>query len=681
MSARAQRRYVASLEDEARALLSALDARGVQTRDVVTFERAWHGFAATVDAKDLPGLQSLGVRLRANRRFYPAVSRARAASATATRRRAAGRRPGGRAARRRRAPGSRRLRRRGPRRRPAPGARRDRRAAAGRRAGARSASRARVVRVSASPPRRRPRRPGGVRPHGRAAGRPRARRRPRRRRRHVRPRPRRAGRRQRARTPGFADAPEAQAVARRARGSARSSSRPAGHEGAGHGRVRDDRLARRRRGGAGRRRRSATPEAVARTTLTVGDGDRRGRRRARPARRRGRACATSAPVDRAAARRGRPPRPSQGRLAVVRAGANPGAQAAAAAAAGAAAVLLAEPRDGRPLPAHARRPRRRPRPRRHRAPARRRSSGSTPARARDARRRRAPRTAPGRRRGWARFASRGPAFGGAAKPDLARPATSRRRRAAGRRRRRRGGRGRRRGRRARTRTPPRRAGALLAATDAASAAPGARRRAAAGVPVGTPEVRRDAGLDRRRVHRRHVRPRRPAAGRADDDRPRRARSSSRCARRGGALVERLTPPGGERGVLPGEYAYTLPATRARGPRAGPLRASASAPRRRASSAPTVADVRAVRRVVTADVVLYGRPGCHLCDDARDALERVRARTAPPSTLDEVDIDRRRRAARPLPGAHPGVALDGEELFELLRRRAASWRRRLRGTVS
>ena len=27
----------------------------------------------------------------------------------------------------------------------------------------------------------------------------------------------------------------------------------------------------------------------------------------------------------------------------------------------------------------------------------------------------------------------------------------------------------------------------------------------------------------------------------------------------------------------------------------------------------------------ARLVLYGRPGCHLCDDARAALERVRAR--------------------------------------------------------
>ena len=69
-----QRAYVASLHDEAQALLSALAARGVKLRDVVTFERCWHGFAATIAARDLPALQSVGVRVRANRRFFPAFS-------------------------------------------------------------------------------------------------------------------------------------------------------------------------------------------------------------------------------------------------------------------------------------------------------------------------------------------------------------------------------------------------------------------------------------------------------------------------------------------------------------------------------------------------------------------------------------------------------------------------------
>ena len=38
---------------------------------------------------------------------------------------------------------------------------------------------------------------------------------------------------------------------------------------------------------------------------------------------------------------------------------------------------------------------------------------------------------------------------------------------------------------------------------------------------------------------------------------------------------------------------------------------------------------------TPTLTLYSRPGCHLCDDARAALERVRARTT--FALHEVDI--------------------------------------------
>ena len=70
----AQRRYVASLRDESRALRSALGARGVQLSHVVTFERTFDGFAATVRTSDLARLDSLGVRVRPVRRFYPATS-------------------------------------------------------------------------------------------------------------------------------------------------------------------------------------------------------------------------------------------------------------------------------------------------------------------------------------------------------------------------------------------------------------------------------------------------------------------------------------------------------------------------------------------------------------------------------------------------------------------------------
>ena len=61
------------------------------------------------------------------------------------------------------------------------------------------------------------------------------------------------------------------------------------------------------------------------------------------------------------------------------------------------------------------------------------------------------------------------------------------------------------------------------------------------------------------------------------------------------------------------------------------------------------------------VTLYGRPGCHLCDDARDALERVRRRH--PFDLDEVDITRDDALHARYLERIPVVALDGEELFE------------------
>ena len=66
--------YVRSLVREGAALRSALEARGVELRDAVTFGRTWDGFAATVDTSDLAALSSLGVRAQPVRRFYPATS-------------------------------------------------------------------------------------------------------------------------------------------------------------------------------------------------------------------------------------------------------------------------------------------------------------------------------------------------------------------------------------------------------------------------------------------------------------------------------------------------------------------------------------------------------------------------------------------------------------------------------
>ncbi len=61
------------------------------------------------------------------------------------------------------------------------------------------------------------------------------------------------------------------------------------------------------------------------------------------------------------------------------------------------------------------------------------------------------------------------------------------------------------------------------------------------------------------------------------------------------------------------------------------------------------------------VVLFGRPGCCLCDDARAVLERVRAEH--PFELLERDIERDDKLLRDYLERIPVVTLDGEELFE------------------
>jgi glutaredoxin len=66
--------------------------------------------------------------------------------------------------------------------------------------------------------------------------------------------------------------------------------------------------------------------------------------------------------------------------------------------------------------------------------------------------------------------------------------------------------------------------------------------------------------------------------------------------------------------------------------------------------------------VTPAVTLYGRPDCHLCEEARDALLRVRAEA--PFELREIDIERDDELFRRYLERIPVVSLDGEELFEL-----------------
>ncbi len=62
------------------------------------------------------------------------------------------------------------------------------------------------------------------------------------------------------------------------------------------------------------------------------------------------------------------------------------------------------------------------------------------------------------------------------------------------------------------------------------------------------------------------------------------------------------------------------------------------------------------------VVLYGREGCCLCDDARDVLLRVRGRR--PFALRECDIDGDDALLRAYLERIPVVTIDGEEAFEL-----------------
>ena len=62
------------------------------------------------------------------------------------------------------------------------------------------------------------------------------------------------------------------------------------------------------------------------------------------------------------------------------------------------------------------------------------------------------------------------------------------------------------------------------------------------------------------------------------------------------------------------------------------------------------------------VVLFGREGCCLCDDAREVLERVRRRR--PFSLQERDIDRDEALLRAYLERIPVVTIDGVEAFEL-----------------
>jgi glutaredoxin len=58
------------------------------------------------------------------------------------------------------------------------------------------------------------------------------------------------------------------------------------------------------------------------------------------------------------------------------------------------------------------------------------------------------------------------------------------------------------------------------------------------------------------------------------------------------------------------------------------------------------------------LTLYGRPGCHLCDDAREVLLRVGA------PFDEVDIESDDALFKRYLERIPVVAVDGADAFDL-----------------
>jgi glutaredoxin len=62
------------------------------------------------------------------------------------------------------------------------------------------------------------------------------------------------------------------------------------------------------------------------------------------------------------------------------------------------------------------------------------------------------------------------------------------------------------------------------------------------------------------------------------------------------------------------------------------------------------------------VVLYSRPGCHLCDVAREVLLSTRERS--PFEFEEVDIERDEALELEYGIRIPVVDVDGEERFEI-----------------
>ena len=67
--------------------------------------------------------------------------------------------------------------------------------------------------------------------------------------------------------------------------------------------------------------------------------------------------------------------------------------------------------------------------------------------------------------------------------------------------------------------------------------------------------------------------------------------------------------------------------------------------------------------MTSVVTLYTRPGCHLCELAREAIEGLRDEL-PPFELAEIDIDRDEALLARFLERIPVVAVDGRVVSEL-----------------
>ena len=61
------------------------------------------------------------------------------------------------------------------------------------------------------------------------------------------------------------------------------------------------------------------------------------------------------------------------------------------------------------------------------------------------------------------------------------------------------------------------------------------------------------------------------------------------------------------------------------------------------------------------VVLYGKAGCHLCDEAREVVAAVRRQH--PFELEEVDVSTDPELHRTYGERIPVLAVDGDDLFE------------------